>query len=325
MRKSLATTAAALEATTYPRPVPRGRPSRPGAYGDAFVAEEAERIALERADDAAKKCAERLAGRKSGDDLASPECAAVAAARPAADRLLDLGRSELGGAPIGAGPFLTKSAPSYVKPLLALCHHSAATVLADVASGHADAAGLRCAETIEVARDFVYGGSVLATTTAAACVDAMVAPCRGALEALPDDDRARLRGDLRAVAASLPPFADAAAAERVRIELEACGAYLDPSERALLGPRGRALVAESDHDREALPAGERSLHLSLCLETHEAEELAVKAYRAPKGSPERARAFADYQKVVGKMRVPPLPLDKYEERADAMRSAIEGL
>ena len=311
MRKALSATASALEATTYPRPVSRQRASIPGAFGELFAAKEAERSALESAGASLEKCVEG--------------CAALDTMQAAADALLDAGRAERGGTPLGAGPFAPKNAPPHAKALVSLCRHSKAAIARDVRAGHAEAGALRCAGTIEVARDFVYGGTVLATATAAACVEAVAEPCRAALAAAPEAVRTRVRADLGAAAASLPPFADAALAENVRIELGICGSYLDAAERERLGPRGREVVLESDRDLAALPAREKTLHLELCHEAHDAEVLAVAAYRAPKGSPDRDRAMAEYTRTTSKMRVPPPPLDEHETRYDRARSTIESL
>lgn len=325
MRASLAATASALEATTYPRPVSRGRAPLPGRFGDHFFGKATERAALEQAKGALEGCARRLSTSKNASDVSGPDCAELAKLRPAADALLDLGRSEEGGAPIGAGPFQTKASESLVKPMLALCHHTAASAIADVIGGRADAASLRCVSGIEVVRDFVYGGTVLATTAASACVEALADPCRAALGALPEDARAKARADLGAVASSMPPFADAALAELLRIELAACGALLVPAERDRLGPQARAIVAESDRDRDALPRGERSMHLQLCVDAHLARTLAVETYRTTKGSPERAKTMAAYQEATRRMAVRPPALDDYERRYEIARGTLEAL
>lgn len=297
----------------------------PGRFGDHFFAKATERAALEQAKAALEGCARRLSTSKSASDASVPECADLARLKGAADALLDLGRSEEGGAPIGAGPFQTKTSEPLVKPLLALCHHGAGSVLADTLGGHAEAATVRCTSTMEVMRDFTYGGTVLATTAAAACVEAMADPCRVALDAAPADVRTKARADLAAVASSMPPFADAVLAELVRIELESCGALLGPTERDRLGPRARAVVAQSDRDRDALPARERSMHVQLCLETHQAQTLAVEAHRAAKGTPERAKAVAAYQEAAKKMAVPPPPFDEYERRYEVAKGTLDAL
>ncbi|MBS2017069.1 MAG: hypothetical protein JST00_29555 [Deltaproteobacteria bacterium] len=325
MRSSLTAIASALETTTYPRPVSRGRTGFPGRFGDHFFAKATERAALEAAKGSLEGCARRLSTSKSASDASGPECVDLARLAGAADALLDLGRSEEGGAPIGAGPFQTKTSESLVKPLLALCHHSAASVLADTLGGRADAAASRCSATMEVMRDFAYGGTVLATTGASSCVEAMADPCRVALEATTADAKAKRRADLAAVAASMPPFADAVLAEMVRIELETCGALLGPTERDRLGPRARAVVAQSDRDREALPARERSMHVQLCLEAHQARTLVVEVHRAAKGSPERAKAAAAYQEHARKMAVAPPSFEEYERRYDVAKGILEAL
>lgn len=325
MRSSLANRAAAMEATTYPRPVSRGRAALPGVFGDLFAAREAERGALEKSLPGIKKCGERLAEAKGGIETATAECADLGATRGAADALLDLGRSEGGGAPVGAGPFQLNSGVPHVKSLLALCHHSVATVLADTHGGKAEAAAVRCVATLEIARDFVYGGTPLAMAGMTACVDAMVKPCTSALGAVPAEARGRLGADVAAVVASLPPFGDIAAAEHLRMELGTCAAFLDANERARLGPRARAVVEQADRERASLPVTEKPMHAQLCLESHELHALATKAYRTPKGSAERTQAMAEYDKALKTARIPPPSLDRYEEQYDAAKSSLAAL
>jgi hypothetical protein len=293
----------------------------PGTFGENFDAKPTERAALEKVLDQSNACIVSLrSAARPEESTKAPECVAVDGSRAAADALLDVGRSEKGGTTSEASAFLSSKTPgSPMKPMLALCKHSAAAVTIDVVLGRGDAAALRCVETLEVVRDYVEGGALIAAAAADVCVEQMEAPCARALTAIPER-----RADVSAVASSIPPFVDVIDADWLRIELITCGTYIEPSERAKLGPRGRSLVTESDAQFNALPKSEHSLSKKICLDGHDAMAQLSQAFHAPKGSPERARLLAEY----AKRKETPLaltPPDKYEEKYEQMKATLERL
>lgn len=324
MRSRLTSVASAVEARTFPRPVTRGRAPIAGTFGDAFAAHEAERKALEPGGAAAAECQKTLLD--GADETKVTKCSSdLTATRTPASALLDLGRSERAGAPAEVRPMAPlKSGPTVHKSMIALCHHTAAHVALDLREGHASEAATRCAEGLEVGRDYAAGADLVGTSVFEGCVAELEAPCARAITALPENARGPIKADIHAVLDSLPPFGDVADTEFASVETATCGVYLDASERARLGPIGRAAVDKSEKDVQSLPDGERSMHLRLCLDNFEASSLWQKAYHEPESSPERTRLLAEYEKKKESL-ITGINIASYAAKYDATKATLKKL
>lgn len=329
LRRNLSTIAARVEARPHPRVMRRDAPAMPGTFGDAFTAREAERKALEGANDTAARCAKRSAQEDAGanDDAERQRCVSdLRATRAALETILDLGRTERAGAPAAANPLAPMNAPLIAKSLLATCNHSTAHAMTALEGGRPEEAARLCTQTLEVARDYAAGANLVGAVTVATCIEKLEPPCKRALGTLTNAEvRSKARQDLQVVADSLPPFVEFAEAELVAVHLPLCGNYLEPAERAQLGPLGRAVVDTADAQYRALPSGELSMHLTLCLEGVEAADVAARAYREPSGSAARARLLEEHEKKKQKQTLTGANMGPYADKYEGGIAKVRAL
>lgn len=310
-----------VENRVYAREVPRGQSKLPGAFGEAFDGRKVERAVVVQSADAATKCLELTARTGETQEPAADPCPELEGSRPALEALLDLGRSERPGIPPSAHPFLhTKETAETQRSFVALCKRAAAEVAADVQRGRPAVAALTCTRAVEVARDYMLGGSVADAVFAASCSEVLDAPCGRAVDALPAAERAPLGTALEAVASSVPTFADMLDIEIAFVSLGACSSILGPADRERLGPRAQALVASSD---VSLFGRERARAETVCVDGFEAMQLVASAYRHPAGSPERASVLAKRKQTP--LSVLEIDYEKVDTRISEMPSRIRAL
>ncbi|MBX3203947.1 MAG: hypothetical protein KF764_02700 [Labilithrix sp.] len=324
-RASVIERANAVEQRAYTRPPADPARRLPGSFGEAFDAAATERGVVEASVETSNRCATLLGDKRAPLDGPKQDCLKDLETTSAAlTKLLSLRHAERPGPPPSARPF-AKAAPGEKvhRSLLSLCARARAEVRALVARDDAQAAASTCTSTLAVARDYALGSAMTGALAASQCIKDLEEPCADAIRALPAESEARPRGrqELEAIAATLPRFPDVFETELVGILLPLCAPLFDASDRDKLEPRARAVVVAAD-TAEARSSSRRTMS-KLCVEGWDELDLAARAFRAPVGSPERARLRAEREAYVTTM--PKTSFDKFEDGLAAAEATVRSL
>lgn len=308
------------------RPIPRGEPSVAPAFGPAFDGKSAERKALIATNEAAAKCAVDMAKDVAGS---VEDCTTrLAKERPALDALLALHACERPGAPSGATPlglFVPGAKETDVhRAIGAVCSHGAAAIQIELARNDPSRAARVCVETLEVARDYVLGASLVSAMVFDACVKKVEAPCKRALAGTQDPVASSRRADVAAVVASLPSFAWFADADTAAVNLAICGWTIPSAERAKLPPDARAIVTHADAERANLGFLDKGRQWKLCESSFESMFLRARSFHAPKGSDER-KALTAQSEQAAKGGLEPADPQRYADTWDANIDLLRAL
>lgn len=320
LRAELVKGAKELERRTLDRKV-RGT-TIPGSFGEGFERAKDERVVIERAQEASNTCLTALLGT---DEAKKASCdAALAPSRDALATLLRLTASERGGPPAGLHPLAPTSAGSgFNRQFTATCTRAAAEVVWLVHARRPNEAAAVCGQAAQAARDWSMGATLVGGAVALSCFDKLDLPCRRAIDAADDPVRTTLSQDLDDVVRTIPPFTDYADAEAYGVHLHLCGTFLEPADRAMLGPLARAAADESD--KQGIPESERKMHWTLCRDGLRAALLRCKAFRESADSGARERMLREGQSTLEAAKVTGVDFAPLEAKFDKAVAAVRFL